>query len=489
MRLYIDFLILICWLIVLSNIHPNNNNNAVNESQMIYIFHDYEWNQYIINDSIHGSANSLDYLFDDNVPNSIKAGDNFIDSVSLANWVSEITSWLAIDEGSNPKNNQISFENIISDLWFDNQHSVDDSTWEWEDTLIISLSDNIEKEIGKWMEENSYYTIKEDFWDDETPSLIIEKINESEDELLHAKAFTFTSEWQILPTLLPRDELFLGNSNHKTISYTDSYWSNLTQNNWNNTDPSGISIVEDYASCTTPWWYKIVHWDSVLAYQQKDINSDICNIERRFCWKWKLSGSYTQQGCYTKKTTKNNKERWNDDSSTISESIKTTDTKKNQDWSKTTNKPLWTGSFVFEQPSQASTPEYHISNNIKIEEEVQQTSRPHWDCVAPRWEKVKHGMFVQAFKHSNWFSDAPCQAQLRLCSMWDLIWTYREPSCKTRDTSFIDWINGSISRDTYSREKIEWVKKQIKAEKSNKKDYWKNINSDELDKILNILDK
>jgi hypothetical protein len=57
----------------------------------------------------------------------------------------------------------------------------------------------------------------------------------------------------------------------------------------------------------------------------------------------------------------------------------------------------------------------------------------------------------------------------------------------------MDWVNGSPSRKTYSKEKIEWVKKQIK----NEEDYYENIrenaerstNSDVLDKILYILDQ
>ena len=131
-----------------------------------------------------------------------------------------------------------------------------------------------------------------------------------------------------------------------------------------------------------------------------------------------------------------------------------------------------------------------MSDNVRLEdEEVEQTKRPHWDCTTPWWEKVRHGSFIQAFKHANWFSDAPCEMQLRLCTMWDLMWTYTESTCKTWDTSFIDWINWSPTRDTYSKEKLELIKKQIKAEKNYEKNYWRYVNNDELDKILSILDK
>jgi hypothetical protein len=54
-------------------------------------------------------------------------------------------------------------------------------------------------------------------------------------------------------------------------------------------------------------------------------------------------------------------------------------------------------------------------------------------------------------------------------------------------------VNGSPSWNTYSKEKIEWVKKQIK----NEQDYYeksresatRSTNSDALDRILYILDQ
>jgi hypothetical protein len=76
--------------------------------------------------------------------------------------------------------------------------------------------------------------------------------------------------------------------------------------------------------------------------------------------------------------------------------------------------------------------------------------------------------------------------------MWELMWTFSESTCKTRDTSFIDWINGSPTRETYSKEKLNLIKKQIKNEekyyKNTRKNEGKATNSNTLDKILYILD-
>ena len=42
---------------------------------MIYIFHDYAGNQYILNESAHGSASSREYLFNEDIPEEIKSDD------------------------------------------------------------------------------------------------------------------------------------------------------------------------------------------------------------------------------------------------------------------------------------------------------------------------------------------------------------------------------------------------------------------------------
>ena len=292
-----------------------------------------------------------------------------------------------------------------------------------------------------------------------------------------------------MPILIPRSDLFFSDNN-QSIGYENISW------NWNLLNKkSGITIIEDYADCMTPWWYKIVHWDSVLAYKQMDDTPGICNIERRFCWKWKLSGTYTQQWCsvnnnYTYEqlrkpaTTQNSNDdfKWS--------------TRQNSDGSVTVkDSEIW-WSFVFDKPNNiySDFDSNNASYNIRVEGSwVEQTSRSYPDCTAPRWEKVKHWQFIQAFKHSNWFSDSPCEMQIRLCTMWELMWTYTESTCKTWDTSFIDRINGSPTRKTYSKEKLELVKKQIAAEEAYYEKIRKNgersTNSDALDRILRILDQ
>ena len=525
-RFCIDFFVFVCCSIIIFNLHPMDENESQYDSnsekpKMIYIFHDYKWNEYILNDAVHGAASDWSYLFEDVIPedmewnndsisNPLPSDENDLQSTSWIN--DEETGWDRNDSAPVVKDNQVSFGDIISDLWING-----DSSWiEYSQTkdkndnlLVIDLSStwkNADLSNNNHTGITDYYTVTEESWDDKNNTLIIEKIddnydnnqipvidNDNQQNQLTAKIFSFVEEGRIIPILIPWNQLQF---NNWSIGYIDGSWyfylSNSSGNIW-----SGITIIDDYADCMTPWWYKIVHWDSVLAYKQMKNTPDMCHIERRLCRNGKLSWTYTQQWCTINKDYTYETRWWTNSSrsNTATNKGATTTTTNNTNiqhpnWYTTDIKPLWTWSFVFDRPSQTSTPEFHVSNNVRDDDiDLDQTKRPHWNCITPRWEEVKHWQFVQAFKHSNWFSDAPCEAQIRLCTMWELMWTYTESSCKTWDTSLIDWINWSPTRDTFSEEKLQWIRKQIKDEEKNYNKARKTVKYNENhDEILSILD-
>lgn len=469
---YIYFLIFLCCGIIAFNLNPSNNeknNNAYSNKQtMTYIFHDYAWNEYIMNDKVHGAPNSWDYLFNDEVPNDLKWNTD----ENNPDWI---------------KDNQISINDVMTDLWVENENNNSDS-----DTLVISIG---------WdsNEEESDYIIKE-----ENTSLTIERIDDNsnnalnenneyntvnDSELVSAKAFTFIKEWRVLPTLASRTDLHFDDN---AVEYVNNFVPNW-KSSWTTSEKSD-NTIPNYADCMTPWWYKIHHWESVLAYKQMDNAPDICNIERRFCWKWKLSGTYTQQWCLVNKNyTYEQRDNIKTTNSDYNSNEFKWNTRQNPDGSVTIKtSEIWRSS-ISDAPNRTYS-DYTETYNIREEEPwIEQTSRPHPSCTTPWWEKVKHWDFVQAFKHENWFTDAPCEAQIRLCSLWELMWTYTESSCKTRDSSFIDWVNGSPSWKTYSKEKIERIKKQIKNEKTyyenTRKNAERSTDSDALDRILYMLDQ
>lgn len=502
-RLYLDAIILICGIFIVSNIHPYNpnknlNTNWVTKSEMTYIFHDYEWNQYILNNYGHGSSDSRDYLFDDSVPETLQNED-----------ITEIDLWneLSAQDDHNTSNmndkNQVSYEDIVNELW------IDEDVYDYEITTVWNhdISEGYSKDNSLTLnlselahdENNTYYVVHRD---ENSSALIIERkyIDQEEwwDEITigwienfeNWKNFTFVLEWRILPTIISREELWIS-----AIEYKD--WWNTWIYSWNNTISStevpqnqsekGVVTIDEYANCKTPRWYYIKHGESVLAYQQLKNAPDICNIERRFCRNGKLSWTYTQQWCSINENY-TYAQRW-EVQPTEKNPEYIPDIIQNEDWTVTVNnKEIWSD-FVFDKPSSSSTSRYSGNNLREPDKAVNQTKRVYRDCTAPRWETVKHGQFVQAFKHANGFSDAPCEAQLRLCTMWDLWGTFTESSCKTRDTSFIDWINGSPTRKTYSQEKLERVKKRIKAEQVYDVDYGRLTNSEALDQILAIMEE
>ena len=462
--MYIDFSILICCLVVIFNIYTHYSYLTNSPKDILYIFHDYEWNQYVLNDTYHGSADDFSFLMDTTIPESIKSDDHshWAGSASLASLGYNSDS----NDDKNVKDNQISFEEVMDDLWMDSNYNYSENN----DILVIDISDIAD-------DDKTIYDVYQSSWKNDS-SLVIEKRNNSDsDQTTHdsIKTFSFIYEGWILPTLADRDEIF------------NQWWS--TSNIWfydsENVKSSWVTIIDKYKDCLTPWWYKISHGDSVLAYHQMDNAPDICNIERRFCRNGKLSWTYTQQWCSVNKWYTFS-QRWEAEIAEKKEEKKSATT-QNEDWSVTVNNQEIWSSFMFDKPNNTHT-EYYSWVNIREDQEVEQTKRPKWWCTAPWWEKIPHWQLVQAFRHENWFSDAPCEAQLRMCTMWELIWTFTQPTCKTWDTSFIDWINWSPTRETYSKEKLDRVRSQIKAEQSYDKNYGRFTNSDALDKILGILD-
>lgn len=473
-RCYIDCVILACCMIIAFNISSNINveNDIQETTTMKYVFHDYDGNAYILNDdTVHGTTRSLDYLFKDEVPDSVKDGTKSWQwSASLANATNNqgtkqenenIQENNSTQENENVKDNQITIDEIIQELWAD-----------WNSGDIVIDFNNLTNDTDN---QDSYTVTESPDW----TTMVITKDGEEnlDDSNLTWKVFTYLIDGYVQPILIPRDQLAF-NKNNNTITYIDD--------TWNIRGKKGVTIIDEYADCMTPWWYTIQHWDSVLAYQQRNDAPDICNIERRFCWKWKLSGTYRQQGCSV--NTNYSYAQWWEAVIAEKPVDRTPDVIQNPDWTVTVNDDEIWSSFVFDRPNPRGTTWYYWPDNIVTDEEVDQTTRPHRGCTTPWWERIKHWELVQAFKHANWFSDAPCQAQIRICTDWDLIWSYTQPNCKTRDTSFIDRINGSPTWETYSREKLEWVRDLIEAEENYDIDYHRPTNSDQLDHILSILD-
>jgi len=516
---YIYLIILSCCLTVVNNLHPYEEPIIENEkSEMIYIFHDYAGNQYILNNSAHWSASSREYLFNEEVPEEFKNDDDILEinlstetgnqsdtihdeeiiSIDLQNnsnenaesWNLIIMSWTSLldkEDSELKKDNQVSLNDIMDELWVESENDKDsliidgnkiqlsDEDWYYK---ITEFSEDESKMVIEW--QNGYENNSD--WNETNENL-------TENITLDGESFKFLNSGLVLPTLIPREDInFLWYSEYDSDNNLN--WNNSrTTQKWEEEElEPGIHIIDDYADCMTPWGYKIEHGESILAYQQLKNAPNICNIERRFCWNGKLSGTYNQQWCSVNEDY-SYEVSWQAEVVHHEEKPKW-ETKQNPDWSVTVvKKEVWTD-FLLDRPSRTYTYDIGSGDNIVTDvEEIDQTERVHRDCTTPRWEKVKHGQFIYAYKHANGFSDSRCEMQIRLCSMWKLNWSYKNSTCKTRDTSFIDWINNSPTWDTYSKAKLDWVKEQIKYEKSYDKEYWRITDSDALDRILTTMDK
>ncbi|MDR2540221.1 MAG: hypothetical protein LBD11_00100 [Candidatus Peribacteria bacterium] len=304
----------------------------------------------------------------------------------------------------------------------------------------------------------------------------------------------------------------------------------------NEADRPGIHIIDDYKRCDTPWSYQLLHGESVLAYKQ-DLNTpDTCKIQRRVCFDGKLSGSFGQQACAV-----------NTKYSYFQEQFVSYNTPQKPALIQPTPTPGNTAENVSSGKAQSGIDEIlNIPNPPETiqkgskdpltppAKEVEQTSRPYPDCIAPRGETVKHGQFVKAYKHKNGFTDAPCEVQLRTCTVGTLEGTYQQLYCRSWETSYIDRLEGIPSFDggytsqglqTYLnrlkgaktlngnpstqelQEHINWLNaypepdklisnrklQQITATRTNEvvyqREYGNTLQSEALDQILRILDE
>jgi hypothetical protein len=224
----------------------------------------------------------------------------------------------------------------------------------------------------------------------------------------------------------------------------------------NGKDPEPTAPVQPTSSsqqsCTVPRWGTIRHGESVLAYQQRSDDPGTCNIQRRVCNDGTLNGSYTQSSCrelmgfnvqrqevvtynvpsnnpYIQPTPVNNT---NTSSSNFSATIPST----SQWWGTSAGSPLQ----VNRDPRTIST--------------STSTVRDGTVCTAPRGETVRNGQFVKAYRFDRWFSNMPCEVQLRYCVQTNLEWSFAYQSCQHYDIAVEDYMIGHYDPNVPSLQQL-----------------------------------
>lgn len=186
--------------------------------------------------------------------------------------------------------------------------------------------------------------------------------------------------------------------------------------------------------CTTPRNETVKNSDFILAYEQrKDVNT-ICNVQKRVCNNGVLWGAFTQRSCkddmvyvyrkaevisynqkilndYIQPTTPVNV--WAE----FSNEGKINTTEAPTDTRGTRNKPVVIDKAVIQTPLSTKA-----------------------SCTTARWQTVKHGQFVKAYKTPRGFVDMQCEVEIRPCVNGALKGSFIYPKCIFKSITYTDYL-------------------------------------------------
>ena len=228
-----------------------------------------------------------------------------------------------------------------------------------------------------------------------------------------------------------------------------------------------VSEQVTYQGCQAPRWTRMTHGESLLAYQQNaDLNT--CHIQRRICDDGILNGTYTQKSCkeyYSDTSQKQEVVSYN--AAKIDPLIQPSSSNPIQISSQHGPIPFvdpysssvsnttiqWTVPFITNYDSVKSTTVVQwatpFSDTSSSSNSSNSSVRDGSTCLTPWGTTVKKGQFIKAYRLNNWFTNLPCEVELRYCLQQDnLQGTFLFPSCSYNDIFIEDFFdsyyNGSI---------------------------------------------
>lgn len=208
-----------------------------------------------------------------------------------------------------------------------------------------------------------------------------------------------------------------------------------------------IQISPKYKTCKLPRWETIKHNEYVLAYQQRTDEPNICNIQKRHCKNWKLSGSYTQNACKENRSTHD--PDINHHIFTVHHKSRNTDI-----LIQSKNRPNNYDPKIIEK----DIPDTIWENNKKwgVYEDKKSNLLPEKEyrqCTSPRWDSIQHGQFIRAYQRAKWFNDVKCTVELRVCLEGTLKWSFKYQECKYINDSYESYYSNPDNRDPdYARD-------------------------------------
>lgn len=228
---------------------------------------------------------------------------------------------------------------------------------------------------------------------------------------------------------------------------------------WKDAEPVVEQTIISQQSCSIPRWGSIKHGESVLAYQQRSDDPATCNVQRRVCNDGELNGSYTQSSCkelFGFNVEKQEVVAYNIPNSN-NEYIQPTNINDNNilsnNRSEGSNKNFTVNRFNPSVPVSSSAGWSYAGSSVQTNQNPvvkkplytnQSTSsstiRDGTVCTTPRGEQVRNGQFVKAYKVDKWFSNLPCEVQLRYCVQTVLEGSFQYPSCQHYDIAVEDYL-------------------------------------------------
>lgn len=471
-------IIVAVWLFLLFIMLFPMKTKTLEKAELTYIFIDDDWTEYNIFEETHWAAKDWSFLFRPKTWNNLQDLSGFNQT-----WEDIIESWDILDltwEFFSDTWENITWEDIIlEDTWLDLTLTGDLEDQEsgsniWDDYFTWELDDDIENltwDTGELIEntwelvENTWELVTENTW---------ESVNTWD-------------KWNVLWTI---DYIWDIVENSGDTQNIDT-WDVETWNTWDDVvvDPKNPFNLPEWAiekptykDCETPWWIKIKHDESILAYQQRADVPDICNVQRRTCNNWVLDWTFVQPSCnesvsyvYTSKGNNVQKENSNMVVYTKKEVVSTSSQNANP---------------YVQNPKHAKYDSAEFDKNWKIktwspmpitdrdenwdnweaseEYSVEQVNIDHYNCRTPWWEIVTHGQFVRAYEFPYWFTNSTCKIELRLCVDGELKWSYKYRDCEYLETTYEEYYSTWDSED-----RVDWWEHNITNKE--KKWFWNRL--------------
>jgi len=186
--------------------------------------------------------------------------------------------------------------------------------------------------------------------------------------------------------------------------------------------------------CITPRKEEVKNSDFILAYEQrKDVNT-ICNVQKRVCTNGILWGTFTQRSCkdnlvyeYRKAEVISYNQKVLNDYIQPTQAVNAWAEFSNEGKINTTETPTNT----------RGTTNKPVINDKEVAQTPLSTKA---SCITTRWQTVKHGQFVKAYKTPRGFVDMQCEVEIRPCVNGTLKGSFTYPKCTFKNITYTDYL-------------------------------------------------